>query len=65
MVKRKKSIFRGFAARETNDYDIWGATVTEVEVDVLTGEKNVIRVDLVEGGVQFQQRFLPCFLLFW
>jgi xanthine dehydrogenase molybdopterin-binding subunit B len=30
------------------NYDIWGAVVTEVEVDVLTGEKKVIRVDLIE-----------------
>ncbi len=29
-------------------YDIWGAVVTEVEVDVLTGERNVVRADLVE-----------------
>lgn len=30
------------------DYDIWGAAATEVEVDVLTGEKNVRRVDIVQ-----------------
>lgn len=30
------------------NYDIWGAACVEVEVDVLTGEKNVRRADLVQ-----------------
>lgn len=39
----------GFALRDApKNYDIWGAGVTEVEVDVLTGEKNVVRVDIIE-----------------
>eukprot|EP00095_Tigriopus_kingsejongensis_P005797 maker-scaffold88_size394946-snap-gene-2.26 protein:Tk05797 transcript:maker-scaffold88_size394946-snap-gene-2.26-mRNA-1 annotation:"hypothetical protein DAPPUDRAFT_313254" len=29
-------------------YDIWAAVVTEVEIDVLTGELNIKRADLVE-----------------
>ena len=24
-------------------YNVWGAIITEVEVDMLTGEKNIIR----------------------
>lgn len=35
-------------SQELTDYFIWGAAVSEVEIDVLTGEKNVIRSDLVE-----------------
>ncbi|TRY76734.1 hypothetical protein TCAL_11871 [Tigriopus californicus] len=37
-------------ARNDNikNYDIWGAACVEVEVDVLTGEKNVRRADLVQ-----------------
>lgn len=31
-----------------SDYDIWGAACTEVEIDVLTGEKNIRRVDIIE-----------------
>ena len=27
---------------------MWGACVTEVEVDVLTGELNIVRSDIVE-----------------
>ncbi|KAF4522205.1 hypothetical protein B566_EDAN007356 [Ephemera danica] len=33
---------------EINDYAVYGVTITEVEVDVLTGEKEVVRVDLLE-----------------
>lgn len=29
-------------------YDIWAAVVTEVELDVLTGEMNIRRADLIE-----------------
>ena len=29
-------------------YNIWGAVVTEVEMDVLTGERNILRCDLIE-----------------
>ena len=29
-------------------YYVYGATLCEVEVDILTGEKNVRRVDLIE-----------------
>lgn len=39
----------GFASRDApENYDIWGAVVTEVEIDVLTGEKNIVRSDLIE-----------------
>ena len=31
-----------------NGYTIWGAVVTEVEIDVLTGERNILRTDLIE-----------------
>ena len=31
-------------------YNIWGAAVTEVEVDILTGEMRTVRVDLVEDA---------------
>jgi len=29
-------------------YFLWGAVVTEVEIDALTGEKNILRTDIVE-----------------
>ena len=29
-------------------YSIWAANVTEVEIDVLTGERNILRSDLIE-----------------
>jgi len=29
-------------------YDVWAAVATEVEVDALTGEMNVVRADLIE-----------------
>ncbi len=31
-----------------SDYEIHGVCIAEVEIDVLTGEKNVRRVDLME-----------------
>ncbi|XP_045499718.1 xanthine dehydrogenase 1-like [Colias croceus] len=33
---------------DTQRYDIYGVTLAEVEIDVLTGEWNIIRVDLIE-----------------
>lgn len=30
------------------DYNIWGASIVEVEIDVLTGEYIIVRVDLLE-----------------
>ena len=52
-ISKTKHLFqqikRGHAIRDApNNYDIWGAAVTEVEVDILTGEKNVVRADIVE-----------------
>jgi len=29
-------------------YDIWGAVVSEVEIDLLTGERNILRCDMME-----------------
>ena len=44
--------FVNFRGNNVNDnlpsYDIWGAVVTEVEVDILTGEINLVRTDLIE-----------------
>ena len=41
--------FRGFIDREGNPiYNIWTAVVTEVELDVLTGETNIKRLDFLE-----------------
>ena len=31
-------------------YNIWGVAVTEVEVDILSGEMRTVRVDLVEDA---------------
>ena len=28
---------------EIETYNVWGAIITEVEVDMLTGEKNILR----------------------
>ncbi|CAL8110877.1 unnamed protein product [Orchesella dallaii] len=33
-------------------YDVWGVAVSEVEVDVLTGDYKIIRVDLIEDAGQ-------------
>ena len=42
-------LFRGHAAHDKlNGYTIWGAVVTEVEMDVLTGERNILRCDLMQ-----------------
>ena len=39
-----KSYFRANMLHEEVDtYNIWGAIITEVEVDMLTGEKNILR----------------------
>uniref|UniRef100_A0A1L8DXY7 Indole-3-acetaldehyde oxidase n=1 Tax=Nyssomyia neivai TaxID=330878 RepID=A0A1L8DXY7_9DIPT len=37
-----------YKAEEIPNYDIWGATCTEVEVDVLTGNVQILRVDILE-----------------
>ncbi|XP_059485730.1 xanthine dehydrogenase-like [Neocloeon triangulifer] len=34
--------------QEISPYNIWGTAIAEVEVDILTGERQVLRVDLVE-----------------
>jgi xanthine dehydrogenase molybdopterin-binding subunit B len=33
-----------------SNYSVWGVVVTEVEVDILTGETRVVRVDLLEDA---------------
>ncbi|XP_035713400.1 xanthine dehydrogenase/oxidase isoform X1 [Folsomia candida] len=35
---------------DVQPYDIWGVTLTEVELDVLTGEFKIVRVDLIEDA---------------
>ncbi|XP_055688255.1 uncharacterized protein LOC129792882 [Lutzomyia longipalpis] len=37
-----------YRAQEIQDYDVWGATCAEVEVDVLTGNVQLLRVDILE-----------------
>jgi xanthine dehydrogenase molybdopterin-binding subunit B len=32
------------------NYSIWGVVVTEVEVDILTGEMRTVRTDLIEDA---------------
>ncbi|XP_059474057.1 uncharacterized protein LOC132195836 [Neocloeon triangulifer] len=34
--------------QEMSEYNIWGAAIAEVEVDILTGERQVLRVDIIE-----------------
>ena len=38
----------GTGPNSAGDYDIFGAVLTEVEVDLLTGEKVVRRTDIME-----------------
>ncbi|XP_013162269.1 PREDICTED: indole-3-acetaldehyde oxidase-like [Papilio xuthus] len=47
----------GFVSRkDIQDYNIYGVAVTEVEVDILTGQSEVIRVDLLEdAGISVNQ----------
>ena len=42
------SLRSGVGDKTAQDYDIFGAVMTEVEVDVLTGEKVVRRTDIIE-----------------
>jgi len=35
-------------AGDARQYDIWGLNLTEVELDVLTGEHKIVRVDFIE-----------------
>lgn len=38
----------GIKQQSQNNYDIFGAAIAEVEVDILTGETEILRVDLVQ-----------------
>jgi xanthine dehydrogenase/oxidase len=41
--------FRGHSGNDQlNGYNIWAVNVTEVEIDILTGERNVLRSDIME-----------------
>ena len=42
-------------------YSIWGAVVTEVEVDILTGEMYVVRADLIEDAGLSTSPQVPAF----
>ena len=33
-----------------NGYSIWGVAITEVEVDILTGEMFIVRADITEDA---------------
>ncbi|CAL8110876.1 unnamed protein product [Orchesella dallaii] len=35
---------------DVKSYDVWGVTATEVEIDVLTGDFKIVRVDLIEDA---------------
>ena len=35
---------------EVRGYSVWGCTVTEVEVDILTGEMFIVRSDIIEDA---------------
>ena len=40
-------------------YNVWGVTASEVELDVLTGEHLIRRVDLIEdAGIRFHINML-------
>ena len=42
-------IFRGHSIKDKlKGYDIWAVIISEVEMDVLTGERNILRCDLME-----------------
>lgn len=48
---------------EVRGYSVWGCTVTEVEVDILTGEMFIVRSDIIEDAglstsPQVEQNFL-------
>ena len=41
--------FRGHSIKDNlKGYDIWAVIISEVEMDVLTGERNILRCDLME-----------------
>lgn len=43
----------GFAGQDvTESYDVYGVTLAEVEVDILTGETEILRVDVMEDAGQ-------------
>ena len=40
---------RGQAVNDKlNGYNIWAVIATEVEIDLITGERNIVRCDLIE-----------------
>ena len=53
-MKIKMIVFVNFRMEIIRDgytgYNIWGVAVTEVEVDILSGEMRTVRVDLVEDA---------------
>ncbi|XP_060804033.1 uncharacterized protein LOC106135750 isoform X2 [Amyelois transitella] len=42
----------GFVALNLQYYNVYGVTLSEVEVDILTGESEILRVDLLEDAGQ-------------
>ena len=50
----KTFFFFRFCSSEVKDnypgYNIWGVALTEVEVDILTGEMYVVRVDIINDA---------------
>ena len=46
-------------------YNAYGAAVSEVEVDVLTGEVQMLRVDILyDGGQRHIHKCRLCFLIY-
>ena len=51
LTNTKLLVFRFEAKKDDyNGYSVWGVAITEVEVDILTGEMFIVRADVIEDA---------------